>query len=159
MRGDSGVLDFLAKAIRSELAAHNQYVVHAAWLENRGYAGLARHELTESEEERKHLLRYVGRLVFLEGVPNLQELDPLRIGSDVPSIIASDLAAEMDAVALYVAAAKYCESVGDFVTRDMFVATLRDEQGHVNFLETQRVLIADLGVSLYAQKFVDELEG
>lgn len=159
MKGEKGVLDFLQRALRGEMAAHNQYILHGTMLENMGYVGLAGHELTEAKEERKHLLRFLDRMVFLEGKPDMQTTDPLRIGTDIPSMIANDLAAELDAVALYMAAAQHCEAVGDFVTREIFVKTLTDEQSHVNFLETQQALIVDLGLQIYAQRFTDELEG
>lgn len=157
MKGNPGVIEYLQLALRGELAAHNQYLIHAHWLDNRGYAGLAKHEFAESKEERKHLSRFMERMVFLEGEPDLQNLDSIRSGNSIEGILKADLKAELDAVALYTEAAKHCESVGDYVTRDIFVSTLTDEQGHVNWLETQLSLIKDLGVQVYAQRYTAEL--
>lgn len=154
MKGDSGVLDLLQKAIEGEFAAQHQYLLHSRLLDNWGIRALADHWMGEVKDERRHCIRFMERMVFLEAVPDVAKLGTIRVGDDITSILDSDLAAEMEAVELYTRAAKYCHSVDDFVTRDIFEATLKDEQGHVNFLETQLSLVGKLGVDLYLQHHV-----
>ena len=154
MQGDPRVIEYLNRAIPGELAAQNQYWLHSRMLDNWGIRKLAKHWLAEVDDERRHCNRFIERCIFLEGQPQMQTIDRLRIGSDIPSLLANDLAAEMGAVALYREAAAYCDSVDDFVTRDIFEATLADEEGHVNFLETQISLVGRLGVDLYVQHHI-----
>jgi bacterioferritin len=100
----------------------------------------------------------VDRILFLDGFPNLQVLDPLRIGQNVKEILECDLAAEVGARALYQEAATYCHSVKDYVSRDLFEDLMKDEEGHIDFLETQLDLVKDLGVQLYSQKHVGSID-
>lgn len=157
MRGDERVLDFLNRGLRSELTAISQYWLHYRMLDNWGYKDLAKTWRKESIEEMEHADKFVERILFLDGFPNLQVLNPLRIGQDVRQVIDSDLAAEYEARTLYQEAAAYCDSVGDRVSRMLFEELMEDEEEHIDFLETQVNLIDQLGIQLYAQKHVGEL--
>src|SRR4051794_27362392 len=157
MKGDAKVIEYLNRGLRSELTAVNQYWLHYRLLENWGYRDLAKRWREESIEEMQHADRFTDRILFLEGFPNMQVLDPLRIGQNVQEIIECDLAAEHEARALYLEAAQYCDSVNDRVTRQMFEDLAADEEGHIDFLETQLELIKQIGVQLYAQKHIGEL--
>jgi bacterioferritin len=157
MKGDSQVLDYLNRGLRSELTATSQYWLHYRLLDDWGYKELASFWRKESIEEMVHADKFIERIIFLEGHPNLQYLDPLRIGQTVQEIIECDLAAENEARALYLEAAQYCESVNDRVSKQLFEELAADEEGHIDFLETQLKLIADLGLQLYAQRHVGKL--
>ena len=158
MRGDDRVLEYLNRALRHELAAVNQYWLHYRILDNWGYKAFAKVWREESIEEMQHADKLVARILFLDGTPNMQSLDQLRIGKSVKSIIECDLAAEIDARALYLEAASYCESVSDRVSKNLFEALTADEEEHIDFLETQLTLIAQLGEQLYSQKHVGDLK-
>jgi bacterioferritin len=158
VKGDAKVLDYLNKGLRSELTAINQYWLHFRMLDNWGYIDLAKYWRKESIEEMNHADRFVDRILFLEGFPNLQELDPLRIGQTVQEIIESDLAAEVGARALYLEAAHYSDSINDRVTKNLFEDLAADEEGHIDFLETQLGLIGQIGLPLYAQRHIGGLE-
>jgi bacterioferritin len=158
MKGDTKVLDYLNRGLRSELTAVNQYWLHYRMLDNWGYRELAKTWRKESIEEMHHADRFVDRILFLDGHPNLQDLDHLRIGQNVQEIIECDLAAEVEARALYQEAAIYCDSVGDKVSKNLFEDLMADEEGHIDFLETQLELIRQVGIQLYAQKHIGELE-
>lgn len=158
MKGDAKVIEYLNRGLRSELTAINQYWLHYRMLDNWGYKDLAKKWRKESIEEMNHADRFVDRILFLEGFPNLQVLDPLRIGQTVTEILNSDLAAEQDARGLYQEAAAYCHSVKDFPSRDLFEELMEDEEGHIDFLETQLDLVAKLGEALYAQHHIGELD-
>ena len=158
MKGDAKVLDFLNRGLRSELTAISQYWLHYRILDNWGYKELAKTWRKESIEEMNHADRFVERILFLDGFPNLQVLDPLRIGQTVKEILECDLAAEHDARNLYQEAAIYCDSVGDKVSKNLFEALMADEEGHIDFLETQLELIRQVGLQLYAQKHIGEPE-
>ena len=157
MRGDDRVLEYLNKALRSELTAINQYWLHYRILDNWGYRALAKVWRKESIEEMEHADKLTARILFLEGFPNMQELDALRIGESVEEILRADLASEMAARALYLDAAAYCLSVNDRVTQNLFEKLTHDEEEHIDFLETQLELIKQIGVQLYAQKHIGEL--
>lgn len=157
MQGDKKVLDYLNRGLRSELTAVSQYWLHYRMLDNWGYKDLARYWKKESIEEMVHADKFIERILFLEGHPNLQVLDPLKIGETIEEVIAADLAAEIGARALYQEAAAYCETVKDYPSRDLFVELMTDEEGHIDFLETQQSLIKDIGVQLYAQNHIGEL--
>ncbi|WP_349368136.1 bacterioferritin [Salinarimonas sp.] len=159
MKGDTKVIEYLNKGLRSELTAVNQYWLHYRLLDDWGYKDLAAYWRKESIEEMVHADKFVTRIIFLEGFPNLQELDPLRIGQNVLEVIEADLAAELEARALYLEAAKYCDSVNDRVSKNLFEELATDEEGHVDFLETQLELIKQVGLQLYAQKHIGGLEG
>jgi bacterioferritin len=158
MKGDAKVIEYLNRGLRSELTAVNQYWLHYRILDDWGYKELAKFWRKESIEEMQHADKFVERILFLEGFPNLQELDPLRIGQNIEEILASDLAAEMEARALYLEAAKYCDSVNDRVSKILFEELATDEEGHIDFLETQMELVEQVGVQLYAQKHIGGLE-
>ena len=133
--------------------------LHYRILDNWGYKDFAKTWRAESIEEMGHADRIVARILFLDGHPNMQSLDQLRIGRGVKEIIDCDLAAEMSARALYLDAAQYCASVNDRVTKNLFEDLLGDEEKHIDFLEAQLTLIDQIGVQLYAQKHVGNLEG
>jgi bacterioferritin len=158
MRGDEKVIGYLNRALRHELAAVNQYWLHYRILDNWGYKELAKVWRAESIEEMQHADKLVARILFLDGSPNMQSLDQLRIGQSVKSIIECDLAAELDARTLYLEAAAYCESVNDRVTMNLFEQLVSDEEEHIDFLEAQQTLIAQLGEALYSQKHVGHLK-
>ena len=158
MRGEPGVIDYLNKGLRHELTAVNQYWLHYRLLDNWGYRALAKQWRKESIEEMQHADKLVERIIFLDGFPNMQVLDPLRIGQNVQEVIDCDLATEMSARALYQEAATYCHQVKDYVTRDLFESLMTDEEHHIDFLETQLDLIKRIGLELYTQKHVGGLE-
>ncbi|KMO43064.1 bacterioferritin [Methylobacterium tarhaniae] len=158
MKGDAKVIEYLNRGLRSELTAVSQYWLHFRMLNDWGYVDLAKFWRKESIEEMNHADRFVDRILFLEGFPNLQELDPLRIGQNVQEIIECDLAAEVEARSLYLEAAKYCDSINDRVSKQLFEALAADEEGHIDFLETQLELIRQVGLPLYAQRHIGGLE-
>lgn len=158
MKGDKKVIEYLNRGLRSELTAVNQYWLHYRILDDWGYKELAPFWRKESIEEMQHADKFVERILFLEGFPNLQELDPLRIGQSIEEILECDLAAEVEARALYLEAANYCDSVSDRVSKNLFEELAADEEGHIDFLETQQELIRQVGVQLYAQKHIGGLE-
>jgi bacterioferritin len=158
MKGDAKVIEYLNKGLRHELTAVNQYWLHYRLLENWGYKDLAKQWRKESIEEMQHADKFVDRIIFLDGFPNMQVLDPLHIGQNVKEILDCDLQAEMSARALYQEAATYCHSVKDYPSRDLFEELMADEEGHIDFLETQLDLVEKLGVQLYAQHHIGELD-
>jgi bacterioferritin len=158
MKGDAKVIEYLNRGLRSELTAVSQYWLHFRILDDWGYKELAKQWRKESIEEMEHADKFVERIIFLDGFANLQVLDPLRIGQSVKEIMECDLAAENEARALYLEAAKYCESVNDRVSKILFEELATDEEGHIDFLETQLNLIEQVGVQLYSQKHIGKLE-
>jgi bacterioferritin len=158
MRGDQQVLDYLNKALKHELTAVNQYWLHYRILDNWGYKDLAKKWRVEAIEEMQHADTLTARILFLEGHPNMQSINPLRIGQSVQEILDADLAAEVDARALYLEAAKYCDSINERVSMALFEKLTADEEEHIDFLETQIELIKQIGVQLYAQKHIGEME-
>ncbi len=157
MKGDTKVIEYLNSGLRSELTAVNQFWLHYRFLDSWGLNGLAKKWREELIEEMRHADRFVDRIIFLEGFPNLQLLNPLRIGQSVREIMDADLEAELSARALYQEAAEYCFSVKDYPSRDLFRELMNDEEGHVDFLETQIDLIERIGVELYTQSHVGGL--
>ena len=158
MKGDTRVIAYLNRGLRSELTAVSQYWLHFRMLNDWGYVELAKFWRKESIEEMNHADRFIDRILFLDGFPNLQELDPLRIGQTVQEIQDSDLAAENEARSLYLEAAQYCDSINDRVSKRLFEDLAEDEEGHIDFLETQLELIKQVGLPLYAQKHIGGLE-
>ena len=151
MKGDKKVIEQLNEALYLELGAVNQYWLHYRLLEDWGYTLLAKKERAESIEEMQHADKLVARIIFLEGHPNLQTLDPLRIGENIRETMECDLAGEMEAVKAYSEARKYCNQVGDYVSQQLFEELLADEEGHVDFLETQIALMDRIGQANWDQ--------
>ncbi|MFD1695516.1 bacterioferritin [Roseibium aestuarii] len=149
MKGESRVIEYLNLALRHELTAVNQYLLHARLLEDWGYVRLAAKEAEEAQEERDHADMLIDRILFLEGYPNLQVLDPLRIGTSLKDCLECDLAGEYSARALYHEARKVCDDAGDVVSMKLFEGLLADEEGHIDFLETQLELIERIGIDNY----------
>src|SRR5215207_639236 len=158
LQGDSKVIEYLNKGLRSELTAVNQYWIHYRMLENWGYRDLAKKWRKESIEEMQHADKFTVRIIFLEGFPNMQVIDPLHIGQNVKEVLESDLQSEYSARSLYQEAATYCHSVQDYVSRDLFEELMADEEDHIDFLETQLDLVAKLGLELYSQHHIGELD-
>jgi bacterioferritin len=158
MKGDDRVIEYLNRSLRAELTAVNQYWLHYRILDNWGYKDLAKKWREESIEEMHHADRIITRIIFLEGFPNLQVLEPLRIGQSVEEIIRCDLATELAARALYTEAAEYCISAHDLVSKELYDDLLIDEEKHIDFLETQLELIKQLGAQLYSQGRMGGLE-
>ena len=158
MKGEPKVIEYLNKALRHELTAINQYWLHYRLLDNWGLESLAKQWRKESIEEMEHADKIVERIIFLDGFPNMQVLDPLHIGQNVREVLDCDLAAEMSARALYQEAATHCHAVKDYVTRDLFEKLMHDEEEHIDFLETQLGLVAKLGLELYAQHHIGKID-
>ena len=158
MKGDDKVIEYLNRGLRSEMTAVNQYWLHYRILDDWGYKELAKTWREESIDEMRHADRFVERILFFDGFPNMQVLDPLRIGTNVQEIIDCDLAAEHEARALYLEAAKYCDSVNDRVSKRLFEELAEDEEGHIDFLESQLELINQVGLQLYAQSHIGSLK-
>ena len=157
MKGDAKVIEYLNRGLRSELTAISQYWLHYRLLDNWGLKELAKQWRKESIEEMEHADKITQRILFLDGFPNMQVLDPLHIGQNVKEVLDCDLAAEMSARALYEEAATHCHSVKDYVTRDLFESIMKDEESHIDFLETQLDLVTKVGIELYSQHHIGEL--
>jgi bacterioferritin len=158
MKGDARVIEYLNRGLRHELAAINQYWLHYRLLDNWGYRALGKYWRKESIEEMQHADKLIERIIFLDGNPNMQTLESLHIGKTVKQVLDRDLQAEMEARTLYEDAATHCHSVKDYVTRDLFEQLMHDEEHHIDFLETQIDLVARLGLELYAQHHIGELD-
>jgi len=151
MKGDPKVIEFLNAALKNELTAINQYFLHSRILADWGVSILADYEYKESIEEMQHADWLIQRCLFLGGLPNLQDLGKLRIGESVKEILECDMALEEDAIPLLRDAMEYCESIRDYVSRDLFGRILHNEEEHVDYLETQFDLIARIGIENYTQ--------
>ena len=154
MRGDPKVVDYLNSGLRHELTAVNQYWLHYRLLHNWGFAGLSKKWREESIEEMWHADRFIDRIIFLDGRPNMETLDKLHIGDTVQKVIEYDLAAEVEARALYQESAEYCHAIQDYPSRDLFERLMTEGEEHIDFLETQLDLINRIGLELYTQKHV-----
>ena len=151
MKGDPKVIELLNEALKAELTAIHQYWLHYRMLDNWGVKRLAEFERHESIDEMKHADRFSERILFLEGLPNFQALGRLRIGESVEEILKADLEAEYEAVAMYRNGVTFCEKAKDYVSRDLFAEVLRDEEGHVDAIETQFEMIKSMGLQNYIQ--------
>jgi len=156
MKGDAKVIEFLNKVLYNELTAINQYFLHAKMLKNWGLKELAEHEYNESIDEMKHADKLADRILFLEGLPNFQALGKLRVGENPRELLECDLALEMDALPVLREGIAYCETVSDYVSRQLLVEILESEEEHVDWLETQLELIGRIGEPNY---LLSKLEG
>jgi bacterioferritin len=151
MKGDARVIELLNEALKAELTAINQYWLHYRLLDNWGIARLADYERHESIDEMKHADRLTERILFLDGLPNFQALGRLRIGENVEEVLRSDLEAEQEGAQLYREIIAHCETVRDYVTRDLAREILEDEEKHIDFIEVQFQMIENMGLQNYIQ--------
>jgi bacterioferritin len=151
MKGNQQVLKRLNLALKGELTAINQYFLHARMLDDWGVTKLGKHEYDESIEEMQHADVLIKRILLLEGLPNLQELGKLYIGENVEEVLKGDLKIEQEGIANYREGIKDCEAAGDYVTRDLFIKILADEEGHEDHLNTQLKMIETMGIQNYIQ--------
>ena len=151
MKGDKKVIDYLNQVLKGELTAINQYFMHYRMLDNWGVTKLAKSEYHESIDEMKHADKLMERIFYLDGLPNLQTLNRLRIGENVPEILQADLDLEYEALGLLREAIPYCESIRDFGTRELLTEILEAEEEHVDFIEKQQHMIKDQGLQNYIQ--------
>jgi bacterioferritin len=156
MRGDERVLEFLNEQLSAELTAINQYFLHAKMQENFGWLKLARHTRAESIDEMRHAEVLTDRILFLDGLPNYQRLFPLRIGQTITQMLESDMAVEVEAVDRLRRGIEYMRSVADITSAKLFEAILADEEGHIDYLETQLGLVETLGEQLYLSQLVEQ---
>jgi bacterioferritin len=151
MKGDEKVIQFLNKALGMELTAVNQYFLHARMYKNWGLNALGKHEYEESIEEMRHADKLIERILFLGGLPNMASMNKLSIGENVPKCLGGDLKLELGGRALYVDAIAHCESVKDYVSREILDGILEDTEEHIDYLETQLELVEKLGLQNYLQ--------
>lgn len=162
MKGNKEVIERLNEALKLELGAINQYWLHYRMLANWGYFKLAKKERAESIEEMEHADKLVDRILFLEGHPNLQHVAPLMIGENIKEVLECDLKGEHIARETYAKSREYCREVKDYVTMQLFEELLKDEEGHIDFLETQLDLLERIGVENYGMlqsDSADNVEG
>ncbi len=158
MKGDKKVIEYLNKALRHELTAVSQYWLHYRLQDDWGLGSMAKKSREESIEEMEHADKLIERIIFLEGHPNLQKLDPLRIGQNPRETLECDLAAEQSARELYKEARDVCKAAGDYVSMGLFESLMSDEEGHIDFLETQLDLYDRVGPELFAQLNATKME-
>ncbi|HEY0901197.1 MAG TPA: bacterioferritin [Micavibrio sp.] len=158
MKGDKKVIEALNLSLRGELTAINQYFLHARIFENWGVTKLAKHEKAESIEEMNHADLLIQRILLLDGLPNLQDLDKLKIGESVPEALECDRQLEITGIENYRNGIKIAEEAQDYVTRDLFIQILKDEEGHLDHIDTQLQMIKDMGLQNYLQLQADSID-
>lgn len=158
MKGDEKVLQTLNLSLKGELTAINQYFLHARIFENWGVTKLAKHEKAESIEEMGHADLLIQRILLLEGLPNLQDLGRLTIGETVKEALEGDMQLEIDGIATYRKGIAVCEAAHDYVTRDLLIKILTDEEGHLDHIETQLKMMEDMGMENYLQLQSDSMD-
>ena len=156
MRGDDRVIEFLNEQLTAELTAINQYFLHAKMQENFGWVKLAKHTRAESVDEMRHAEILTDRILFLEGLPNYQRIFPLRVGETINQMLDADLAVETEAVERLRRGSEYMRSVSDITSAKLFEDILRDEEEHIDYLETQIALVSQLGEQLYLAQLVEQ---
>ncbi|HKM90537.1 MAG TPA: bacterioferritin [Candidatus Acidoferrales bacterium] len=159
MKGKSEVISVLNEMLQEELCAINQYMIHAEMCENWGYKKFGRYIKKQSIGEMKHAERLMERVLFLEGTPDVNNMPKVRVGKDVPQQIEYDLALEKNAVASYNRAIEICRKVSDNASADFLLVILKDEEGHVDFLETQLEVISKIGLENYLTQQIELGEG
>ena len=157
MKGDAKVIQHLNKVLGNELIAINQYFLHSRMYKNWGFKQLSEHEYKESIDEMKHADKLTERILFLDGVPNFQDLGKLLIGENPQEILKCDLKLELKAIPELKEAIAYCETIRDFISRELFEDILESEEEHVDWLETQLNLIEQIGIQNYLQSAMDEV--
>ena len=159
MKGDAAIIKLLNAVLTNELTAVNQYFLHARMYQDWGFARLGKITYDESIGEMKHADKLIKRILFLEGLPNLQDLNKLKIGETVPECLAADLAVEVGGRVDLVRGVGQCETANDYVSRQILKEILEDTEEHIDFLETQLRLVSSLGEQNYLQSALGELEG
>jgi len=157
MKGDAKVIQYLNKVLGNELIAINQYFLHSRMYRNWGFKELSEHEYKESIDEMKHADKLTERILFLEGVPNFQDLGKLLIGENPQEVLKCDLKLELKAIPELKEAIAYCETVRDYISRELFEDILESEEEHVDWLETQLSLIEQVGIQNYLQSAMDDI--